>query len=937
MKSVLSRLLRLGTAGLLVLASDAGAVPEEQTQRFSIAISGGASKGAYEAGLNWAVIKILRNVGYANPTLGGQFRPTDVASVAGASAGGINTLLSGLSWCTRAESDGGLANRVDDNIFRDVWLVPDINDLLPPRPDSPWYLPGDATLARKTFIDVANDLRDRWNTPAFRPGCRIPLGVTVTRVQAEQLQVGSVQVGNQRFYIPYELRVQADKSAKFFFDPADYPTLSDPAMILLPQPRDAPRYSIDDKDVIEATLATSAFPLGFGRRQLQYCRFERFDRVAEEETKEKVRPVDDAQYVCPTGYSLATAEFADGGLFDNLPIGVARTLAEDHVRARKNPLPVTYIFVDPNRTRYDIPKPPDTSACASDDPPEACQTMVFNFMAESQVLADALGTARRLELFRELTSDNWRLNLSQLGYELGELLKQQKKNINCQAELPYFDRTLDCATALRRTGQLLEVAYDSVKVPVTKPFSVEKLRNQGIASQCRRLSAQASELGLAECKIDINRFRQRFANDMIDVARRVKLTDKQVYRTINRSRLSIHNDRILRVSSSGAPITGNLLGSFAAFLEYKFREYDYYVGVYDAVILSADTVCGLHFSTRYQGREYRECLDSVVKRIYENIGLESSARGRYVFALLAKRELQPRGAGRFAYEPMPPVDRDMQIIHEGLDKSLQAGSLSAEAQAGVFVVEQEFFEHLRAEGFDPTPTGDGEEPLLTQIMAEPDFWATELTRRFSSRLVYLEQQAEEVFTEREPDPEQRQAAQTGLMGAAALTLQTVTYKYPSFAWAPSTAPKDWVWRNVIPYEVAFDFADGDLLLLWNPTWRLSSRNNLGFRTGFAFAGGVFDSSASRNRENYFTLGVDYTRLTGSTGLSGWGVTPAWFHNWNKPEVGDQDTFGFDVHVGFLKNRLRVSLGARDVNELSDTWFLTLGLADLPGITYWLSR
>jgi hypothetical protein len=284
------------------------------------------------------------------------------------------------------------------------------------------------------------------------------------------------------------------------------------------------------------------------------------------------------------------------------------------------------------------------------------------------------------------------------------------------------------------------------------------------------------------------------------------------------------------------------------------------------------------------------------------------------------------------------VDRDMQIIHEGLEKSLQAGSLSAEAeQRGVFAIEQEFFEHLSAEGFEPTPTTRGREPLLTQIMAEPDFWATELTRRFSNRLVYLEQQAEVVFTERESDPDQREESYTGLMGATALALQTVTYKYPDFAWAPSTAQKDWIWRNVIPYEVAFDFADGDLLLLWQPTWRLSPRNNLGFRTGFGFAGGLVDSSQSRNRENYFTLGVDYTRLTGSAGLSGWGVTPAWFHNWDKPGEGDQDTFGFGVHVGFLKNRLRVSLGARDVNESSDTWFFTLGIADVPGITYWLSR
>jgi hypothetical protein len=63
-----------------------------------------------------------------------------------------------------------------------------------------------------------------------------------------------------------------------------------------------------------------------------------------------------------------------------------------------------------------------------------------------------------------------------------------------------------------------------------------------------------------------------------------------------------------------------------------------------------------------------------------------------------------------------------------------------------------------------------------------------------------------------------------------------------------------------------------------------------------------------------------------------------YHNWNKPQVGDQTTFGADVHVNLLANRLRISLGARDViNDAEDTVFLTLGVTDLPGIIYWLSR
>ena len=52
---------------LLALIVSAGLISErsvaiepDHPQRFAIAISGGASKGAYEAGINWAVLKLIR-------------------------------------------------------------------------------------------------------------------------------------------------------------------------------------------------------------------------------------------------------------------------------------------------------------------------------------------------------------------------------------------------------------------------------------------------------------------------------------------------------------------------------------------------------------------------------------------------------------------------------------------------------------------------------------------------------------------------------------------------------------------------------------------------------------------------------------------------------------------------------------------------------------
>jgi predicted acylesterase/phospholipase RssA len=913
------------------------AAQNQQKQRFSIAISGGASKGSYEAGLNWAVLKITREVEKLKSLRGGEPRPMELASVAGASAGGVNTILSGLAWCSRPESDGGIANSVDDNVFRSIWLRLDINTLLPAKADSESYLPDDAVLSRRDYFDAADDLRKQWQQPAYRVGCRVPMGVTVTRVHPQELMVGELEVQNQRFFIPFELRVGDDGSVAFFFDPADYPKLSDPAMILMPRARDAPPFSISNERIIEAAAATSAFPAAFGRRRFEYCRLAVRRTSAEPETQPPEAEQTDTDLVCPPGYELDEAEFADGGLFDNLPIGLARTLAEFNVRAFENPYPVTYLYIDPNRIRYETPEPPDNTACASANPPEACRIMDFSLFSESTLLLGAMGTARKYELYRETTSEHWRFNLSQLSYELGDILTERSPNFDCGSELPYFEPPVDCAQAVRRAGRLLEIAYDRFRAVISPPYSPERLVETGVADNCVRSSDDTESGQHTACRIDVTRYRDRLGEALIAIMDRAQIDGRKLYVSISRSRQSTDDDRALRVSSRGAPITGTLLSDFGSFLDYKFREYDYYVGVYDAVAVITRQLCGLQYPSERQPEEFGRCVDLLGEQLYNALDVSSDARGRYVFNRLAEREFAKDGLFGFSYSTPPPADRDMQIIHNALAKALGAGEKIEEDEENIFFTEDTFFEFLNAESFVPTRTPDGREPLLTQIIADPDQWPTELTRRVTARLVYLERQAADINAAREPDPDQRESSYTTLMGTTAYLMQSATYKHPTFTFSPSTAPGDWIWRYVIPYELGWDLVEGDILMTWQPTMALSENNLLDLRASLGYAGGLFRSSSNRNRENYFGLGVGYIRRTGSTPISSFGITPTWYHAWSQPEIGSQDTAGGDINVSFMKDRLRVGLGTRDIRNFGDQWFLTFGITDLPGLAYWLTR
>ena len=127
------------------------------------------------------------------------------------------------------------------------------------------------------------------------------------------------------------------------------------------------------------------------------------------------------------------------------------------------------------------------------------------------------------------------------------------------------------------------------------------------------------------------------------------------------------------------------------------------------------------------------------------------------------------------------------------------------------------------------------------------------------------------------------------------------------------------------------------MFTWQPTFALSQQDLLGARLSLGFPGGLFQSSADVGRENFLSLGVDYTRQLSSRYISSYGITPTWYHSFYESVSYETNTLGGDVHVSVLENRLRFGVGVRDFDRASDSWFLTLGITDIPGIIYWLTR
>ena len=441
----------------------------------------------------------------------------------------------------------------------------------------------------------------------------------------------------------------------------------------------------------------------------------------------------------------------------------------------------------------------------------------------------------------------------------------------------------------------------------------------------------------AECYIDFEKFRNDLLQRLQTILELLPENNAILLQRIQNAKFTIHNDRIIRVTSRGAPITGELLGSFAAFLDLKFREYDYYVGVYDAIVEISNVICGRHYSMQRKAQEFYNCREAVAQRLHSQVGVLENKQANYVFALLAKWEFNSQNALRFAYDPMPAEDSDMRIIYEGLIKTLAAQWSRSAGIAETSSGEVQFFAHLKTQGFTPTLTDDKSRPLLLDIMEDPDMWSHELTRRFTNRIMVLENEAQRIYAEREPDSDKRPKGNQALIGGASFVLRSSTYKYPKFDFSPSTAPPNWTWRYVIPYEIAFDLAGGGLHLAWQPSWSLSKNDVLGVRGSLAFTKGIVGEGSLETRDNYFSLGLNYSRLTGKGVLSSYGITPGYYRYFRTPDSGSFDSFGGEVHLGLLENKIRFALGTRDFDRATNQWYLLFGVTDIPGIVYWFTR
>ena len=257
-----------------------------------LTIEGGGSLGVYEAGMTWALTQIFKQQSEADPSRRDSRLPhLRLAAVSGASAGSINALFAASAWCMQHDT---LAP--EQSLFWRVWTTTGITQLLPTAASGGY---GDAGLFSRQYFDsvLFKNAKSKWDAAAWRDGCSVPVGVTVTRVVPEHLVLlPGVSARNQRFASTFDASVTETNGRHQleFRLRGDQQGASMGSLAVLPAYPDG---HIGRDTVFKVFEASSGYPLAFGPQILHYG----------DGTPATRRD---------------TALFFDGGVFDNGPLGL---------------------------------------------------------------------------------------------------------------------------------------------------------------------------------------------------------------------------------------------------------------------------------------------------------------------------------------------------------------------------------------------------------------------------------------------------------------------------------------------------------------------------------------------------------------------------------------------------------------------------------------
>jgi predicted acylesterase/phospholipase RssA len=274
------------------------------TVPLALTVSGGVSLGAYQSGYLYYVTEALQR---------GEW-PRELKLATGASAGSVNALLSLLHACGKRSVPAP-----ESSLFWQTWTPVGLADLYDVHD-----VDGVHVFSRRALRRVMKQIEKVWfaGLPA---SCDVVLGVSVTRLEPEQLRLGQGYRTLPRTEEKFALRITGRGPGRApqlrnYVDP-NYPLPE----ALLP---------VDDSDreafdaLTDLLLASAAFPVAFAPQPVSYCVHvpspANQNDISAPPVVAPQRPTETPK--CSLRHAR-TSLFIDGGIFDNSPVRLSSRLS----------------------------------------------------------------------------------------------------------------------------------------------------------------------------------------------------------------------------------------------------------------------------------------------------------------------------------------------------------------------------------------------------------------------------------------------------------------------------------------------------------------------------------------------------------------------------------------------------------------------------------
>lgn len=369
--------------------------------------------------------------------------------------------------------------------------------------------------------------------------------------------------------------------------------------------------------------------------------------------------------------------------------------------------------------------------------------------------------------------------------------------------------------------------------------------------------------------------------------------------------------RALLLTRRFPPLTGNFLGHFGAFFDPSFRLYDYSAGVYDGLMNATD---------------YLYCLKQDCRDAAANPDIVAAEKAK-IFLELAK--------DNFDFVNTTSEDREMhQLIRAFLqwEKTAPAWNEAKEffpetkeANASSYAV----FEAITGanesdfKGFltQLKPNKNLFKDQVKFIINNPDWWTVTLANRAINRLVDIEI-----------------AGDGGLLTPLKISSMAVNLKETrgnKATWSLSAVSKKKSWYRFVPDAIAMDGAQTGVAVSYLMAPKRFVRDWVYFEWEIASLHTQI-KEIDDERINYYSFGGALRHSFESAALSSIGLGLYPNQNFgNTGKFGKDFLWGGELNFGFAADRIRLSIGTRDMinNYPGEDLTVRFGFTDIDA---WLS-